>query len=126
MTAGEFSGSHSALRRLGRRTASLPVTVYPQQPRKVVETEVGVAVGSVDADGDLGEQCAQQFLAVPVGGAGRGEDDVEDGTQPEDLGLLLSGQRFGCLPLAGPLFATYLAALPSARRILERLYWVAA
>ena len=58
------------------------------------EHEVGVAGGPVEGDGDLGEQGAQEFLAVPVGGGRRGPDHVEVAAQREDPGLLFRGQGF--------------------------------
>jgi len=64
------------------------------------EYEVGVAGGSVQGDGDLGEQGAQEFLAVAVGGGRRGPDHVQVAAQCEDPGLLFRGQGFRCVCLA--------------------------
>jgi len=63
-----------------------------------------VAGGSVQGDGDLGEQGAQEFLAVAVGGGRRGPDHVQVAAQCEDPGLLFRGQGFRCVCLAADQF----------------------
>jgi len=60
------------------------------------EHQIGAARGPVDGDDDLAEQRGQEFLAVPVGGARRCEDDVEVFTQRQDLCFLLGCQNCRC------------------------------